>query len=287
MFERVVVGYDGSQASLGALEWAANEAHLRRATLDVMASIFVPTVFPVWPYGEIPAIDADRVRDETAADLERAVEGVAARHPGLRVNPRVMFGPPVDVLSLESKTADLVVVGTTGRGWVGHVLLGSTAHGLSRTAASAVALIPPGERRHTTGRIIAGTDGSESSDAALDWAVGETERRDAELIVVHSWFYPYIEFSTAELHDRARVDASLVLGAAVDRCSKRTAFPVRGELIEDSAAPALIEAGTEADMVVLGSRGRGRFRSLLFGSVARAVAEHAPCPVVIVRPPSA
>ena len=61
---------------------------------------------------------------------------------------------------------------------------------------------------------------------------------------------------------------------------------VRGLLLDHSAAPALIEQGLHADMVVVGSRGRGRFRTLLFGSVARAVSEHAPCPIVVVRPPS-
>jgi nucleotide-binding universal stress UspA family protein len=239
----------------------------------------------MWPYGDIPPFDVDAACADAAADLERAAADVASRHPGLHVDTEVLVGPPADVLSLESKTADVAVVGTTGRKRLEDVLHGSTAHGLARSSSCPLALIPPSPGRVRTGRIVAGTDGSEHSDAALDWAVAETERRDAELLVVHAWFYPCTEFSSEDLHDRTRVEASLVLGAAVDRCSERTAVPVHGELVEDSAAPALIAAGSEADMIVLGSRGRGRFRTLQFGSVARTVAEHAPCPIVVIRPP--
>jgi len=285
MFDRLVVGFDGSRAAIGALEWAAEEAELRGAEVDVIACVFAPALFPVWPAGEIPVYDIDAVRADAEADLGRVLTDLARTHPHVRSEPTVVLGRAVDVLSAESKSADILVVGATGAGRIEDALLGSTAHVLARTSACPLALVPFGEPRAKMDRIVVGTDGSEHSDAALDWAVDEAVRRDAELVVVHTWFYPYgvSAFGSFEMHDRTRVDASLVLGTAVDRCRERTTVTVRGELVEDSAAPALIAEASQADLIVVGSRGRGRFRRLLFGSVARAVAEHSPCPVVIVR----
>nr|WP_205528367.1 universal stress protein [Desertimonas flava] len=84
-------------------------------------------------------------------------------------------------------------------------------------------------------------------------------------------------------HDLTRVDAALVLDRALERCRDRGRGAVRGELVEGPPARSLLEHADHADLVVVGSRGRGGFRSLLFGSVAHRVAEHAACPVVVVR----
>ena len=289
MFDRLVVGFDGSQPSVAALRWAAGEAQLRRAKVDAIACVFVPVLFPVWPVGQIPLFihEVKTMRADAQADLGRVLADVTRSHPDVAFHSNVVDGHPLDVLVLESERCDMVVIGATGARAVEAPFLGSTASGLARTCASPLVLVPGGEQHARSDRIVVGTDGSGHSDAALDWAADEADRRGAELVVVHAWWYPYggTELAPSEMHDRTRVDASLVLGVAVERCQERAGVSVRGLLLEHSAAPALIEQGLHADMVVVGSRGRGRFRTLLFGSVARAVSEHAPCPIVVVRPP--
>jgi nucleotide-binding universal stress UspA family protein len=115
MFDRIVVGFDGSEGSSGALACAAAEAEMRGATLDVVSAVFVPTVYPVWPYGETPPFDADQARADVAARLDDVVAPIRREHASLEIGTKVLFGAPIEALATESKTADVVVVGTTWR----------------------------------------------------------------------------------------------------------------------------------------------------------------------------
>jgi len=136
------------------------------------------------------------------------------------------------------------------------------------------------------GRIVVGVDGSDGSCQALAWAVEEARLRDARLDVVHAWHEPYVggypytlvsydprdwEASARQLlHELlAEVDTG---GVTVERI-----------VVHDLAARALIEAAKGADLVVVGTRGRGGFSGLLLGSVSSHVVHHAPCPTVVVR----
>ena len=136
-------------------------------------------------------------------------------------------------------------------------------------------------------RIVVGIDGSEGARRALRWALEEAVLRHAQVEVVHAWHLPYVSgdpfvataFDPALYEDAART----LLDNAVDRedISGLVAPPER-TLVCGSAAPALLDAGKAADLVVVGSRGLGGFTGLLLGSVSHQVAHHAECPVVVV-----
>ncbi len=83
--------------------------------------------------------------------------------------------------------------------------------------------------------------------------------------------------------DIARVDAAIVMECALELARERAVGDVQGRVVEASAAEALIDASDTADLVVVGSRGIGGFRSMLLGSVALTVAVHATCPVAVIR----
>ena len=134
-----------------------------------------------------------------------------------------------------------------------------------------------------TGRVIVGADGSEGSRRAIRWAADEARIRGAVLEVVHAWtllgqpddgtFDPdYGEDQARQLLD-AELDA---VGDALD------GVEVERTVVCDLAAPALIDAAKRADLLVVGSRGRGGFRGLLLGSVSSQVVHHATCAVAIV-----
>lgn len=137
-----------------------------------------------------------------------------------------------------------------------------------------------------TGRVIVGADGSEGSRRAIRWAAEEARFRGAVLEVVHAWtllgqpddgtFDP----NYGEDEARQFLDAELeAVGEALD------GVEVERTVVCDLGAPALIDAAKRADLLVVGSRGRGGFRGLLLGSVSSQVVHHAQCAVAIIPDP--
>jgi nucleotide-binding universal stress UspA family protein len=137
--------------------------------------------------------------------------------------------------------------------------------------------------------IVVGIDGSDDSRRALRWALDEARLRHTTLRVVHAWRMPYapaiagyVPLPEAPLYDAAKKGAQHVLD---EELSAIEAADVKVEplLVEGSLVPMLLQAGKDADLLVVGSRGHGGFAELLLGSTGQQVAHHATCPVVIVR----
>ncbi len=277
----VLAGFDGSAPAIRAVRWAAAEADRRRAPLEILACYAPPPMVGLWavPY------DLDAIRDGLAAEMQRVEAVVHEAFPDLDIDGRVVLGRPADELAKESKAADIAVLGTSGAAAVESMLLGSVAHAVARHAACPVVLVPDVPvARSRDPKVVVGIDGSPAASAALDWAVAEADDRNAELVVVHAWRDTYgTVIDDDEAHDLRRVDAALELDIAVERAREVARGPVRGALVEGRAADAILNAGFDADLLVVGSRGRGALRSTLFGSVAHAVAERAKRPVAIIR----
>jgi nucleotide-binding universal stress UspA family protein len=136
--------------------------------------------------------------------------------------------------------------------------------------------------------IVVGVDGSDHSKAALRWALEEARIRGASLRVVHAWFaYPPLVPGTpvtASDWDALRDEAR----AFVERFVEETIgdppdVEISAMAPHATAAPALVDAAEDADLLVVGSRGLGGFMGLLLGSVSRQCAQRAPCPLVIVH----
>lgn len=144
------------------------------------------------------------------------------------------------------------------------------------------------------GTIVVGVDGSEGSLEALRWAAEEARLRSAKLVALHAWYAPYAPAMPGIGEPTALpVDRTVVQQAADEAldASLREAG-VAGEgieleraVVEDSAARALLDRAEDADLLVVGSRGHGRIAGALLGSISQQVAQHASCPVVIVRAP--
>jgi nucleotide-binding universal stress UspA family protein len=133
--------------------------------------------------------------------------------------------------------------------------------------------------------IVVGVDGSEQSLSALDWAVTEARLRGGEIRLVTAWFYPPLATPVGQpvIDDTFRKSAEQVQASALAGVAD-AGVPVSGQVVENSAAAAILDAAVGADLVVVGSRGHGGFAGLLLGSVSAQVIHHAPCPVLIVRP---
>lgn len=281
---RLVVGFDGSPASIAAIGWAAAEADIRGAAVHVISSYAMPATIDMgYGAGFAALINIDELIEATETQLQTVTEEQFAAHPDVGYDFAVVADRPGPALLAAAHEADLLIVGSTGRGAVSRFLLGSTASDLLAGSPCPVVLVR-GTAQSTSGRVVVGADGSQPSARAVRWAVDEADRRRAELVVLHGWEYPYSQMQDGlgVGGSLAEVDAAVVLDAAVEAARERSGGTVHPELVESGAVDALLDASATADLVVVGSRGRGGFRSMLFGSVAHAVAGHAHCTVVVV-----
>src|SRR5262245_19901429 len=146
----------------------------------------------------------------------------------------------------------------------------------------------------TKQRIVVGIDGSESSKAALEWAVAEARMRGAQLTVVLAWEFPTVtltSYGDANLPVMSKVDtekqAEIVAHAMLsDVMGDSLEPPVDLVVRNGHPAPVLLEQAKGADLVVVGSRGRGGVRGAVLGSVSTKVVHHAECPVLVFRHPA-
>jgi nucleotide-binding universal stress UspA family protein len=187
----------------------------------------------------------------------------------------------------------MVVLGDRGRGGFAGLLLGSVATAVSAHASSPVVVVRGDVSADPrTGPVVVGVDDSPDGRAAVSAAFAEAAARGVGLVAVRAWAPP----ATWHCLSRPRHDDAIEeMETAERRLLSDVVEPGRGahpdvtvtlHLPETSASDALVSASRDAQLVVVGSRGRGGFRGLLLGSVSQQLLHHAHCPVLVVRPTS-
>ncbi len=290
----VVVGVDGSESAARAVRWAAAEAALRHAPLRLV-SVF--TAVPPGRFGD-PSLSGPYRRHlveagHAALDAAAGVAGEVA--PGVEVQPDLREGFPVPALLSASGDAVLTVVGSRGLGGFTGLLAGSVAvalaaHGGSpvvvvrgdEVAPAAVGAEPPDERP-----VLVGVDGSPASEAAIGLAFDEASLRGAPLQALHTWLDHGLVPALAARIDWAALETeehALLAQRLAGWSQKYPDVDVRGVIECDRPGRAVVAASTAAQLVVVGSRGRGGGAGLFLGSVSHALLHHAHCPVMVARP---
>lgn len=287
MHSAIVVGYDGSPQAGAAVRWAAARAKERRRPLDVVHA---------WGFAE-PGGGAgtswlgERVLAQVREVPEEGVRIALAAEPGIEVRPVLDHGSPVSVLARRGVAAPLVVVGRHGSGR--NPLLGSVTSGVLHQVPTAVAVVPQ-SARPGRGPVVVGFDGSPASFVAVEEGRAAAELLGVELQVLVAWT-PTVQATTPQLRalrapstaDGARQSAELVADRARSWCQTRPELATEVRLVEGRARDVLIRRTADAALVVVGTRGRGGFVSLVLGSVSRAVVHRARCPVLVTRDPEA
>jgi nucleotide-binding universal stress UspA family protein len=137
--------------------------------------------------------------------------------------------------------------------------------------------------------VVVGVDESDEAKAVLHFALDEAALRGSTLRIVHAWTLPLVPggYGIAALPsdylERLRTKAEGVVDQALSESPADGRPPIERRVVQGSPSQVLIEASQEADLLVVGSRGRGGFAGLLLGSVSQQCAQHAHCPVVVVR----
>ena len=187
--QQIVVGVDGSPESLTAARWAAREAGLRDLSLLLVHAFDIP-VAGMLGY-TVPAALTDGLSESGEQILADAAQDIRQDHPDLEITSRLAQSDPRPILVEASERAVLTVVGTRGGGRIPGVILGSVALHITAHGRSPVAVIPAGAAvdpaETQAGLVLLGVDGSRTSEAAVEFAFDEADRRGAPLRAVLVW----------------------------------------------------------------------------------------------------
>ncbi|MFM9457271.1 universal stress protein [Streptomyces europaeiscabiei] len=282
----IVVGVDGSEPGLRAVDWAADEAALRGAPLRlVYASLWER--YEGARLAEDLGEPSERVRAEDIVDS--AARRAHLRRPDVKITTDVLPEEPEYTLLRESRNASLLVTGTRGRSALTEALLGSVSLTVAAHAHCPMIVVRGSHDNRalpvTHGRVVVGVGERPTPSAAVRFAFEEAGRRGAEVEAVRAWRcpahettdHPLLAGEPARLHEEQAVEAleSALQDAPADvRLHRRTA--------EGHARNALVDASRDADLLIIGAKRRQRHFGLQLGRVTHGVLHHSACPVVIV-----
>jgi nucleotide-binding universal stress UspA family protein len=288
----VVVGADGSPSSLVAVEWAARAAAMRHAPLTVVhvvPPLSVAASALAWPVGRVPQEVLEIQENDgrrVIADAIKVAEDGATGGNRPEIDSEMVFGRYVPALVDLSKDAELMVVGC--RGQTGQRrLLGSVSTGSIHHAHCPVAVIHDelSSSLHSPRLpVVLGVDGSRASELATAIAFDEASWRGVDLVALHVW-------SDTDMSKVFGIDSSAVQAAAARTLTESLAgwqerYPeVTVHRVVEFERPVrhLLEQAEKAQLIVVGSHGRGGFGGMLLGSVSTAVAQEARIPVIVAR----
>ena len=288
----VVVGADGSPSSQLAVNWAARAAAMRHVPLTVVhvvPSLSVAASTLAWPAGRVPQEVLEIQENDgrrVIADAIKVVEDSATGGNRPEIDSEMLFGRYVPALVDLSKDAQLMVVGCRGRTGQ-HRLLGSVSTGLIHHAHCPVAVIHDevsSSLQSPRLPVVVGIDGSRASELAMEIAFDEASWRGVDLVALHVW-------SDTDMSTVFGIDSSAVQSAADKTLAESLAgwqerYPeVTVQRVVEFERPVrhLLEQAEKAQLVVVGSHGRGGFAGMMLGSVSTAVAQEARVPVIVGR----
>lgn len=282
----VVVGVDGSEPGLRAVDWAADEAVRRGAPLRLVYASLWERYEGAQP-AEDPGEPYERLRAEDI--VETAARRAHGRRPDLKISTEVVAEEPEYVLVRESRSASLLVTGSRGRSGIAEALSGSVSLTVAGHAHCPMVVVRGSHdnqaRTGTHGRVVVGVAEKPTGSAALGFAYEEARRRGVPVEAVRAWRcpthetigHPLLAGEPATLHEQRaaeELEAALQDAPADVELHRRT--------VEGHTRTALVNASRGADLLVIGARRHQRHFGLQLGRVAHGVLHHSACPVAIV-----
>lgn len=291
----IVCAVDGSDASKTAAKWAANTAVKRGIPLRLVSSYSMPQF--LYAEGMVPPQELyEDLEAETLEKIEEAKKVAIDYMPDVDVSHQIEEGSPIDMLLDLSEQCTMIVMGSRGLGGLSGMVMGSVSAAVVSHASCPVVVVREDNavtEETKYGPVVVGVDGSGVSQKAIENAFKEAQARGAELIAVHTWMDMQVQASLAGLSAAQQQwqvveeEQNALLGQRLAGWSER--FPdvkVTKVVTRDRPVRALADASEGAQLLVVGSHGRGGFKGMLLGSTSRALLQAAPCPMMVVRPDS-
>jgi nucleotide-binding universal stress UspA family protein len=273
----VVVGVDGSDGSLRAVEWAAQAAERRKAPLRIVSVPAMPprmqTEAPPLP-GE-PTNVADELRGFSAQGLGAAVTRAEEVAPDLLIDTDLLTGAPAQAVTDSGSGAQLLVVGARGMGGFAALILGSVSRYVAAHAPCPAIIVrtdgraDPNEAR---GEVVVGVRDAPAAIEAIEFAFEEAALRGVDLVAVHS----------EHGHDGGQEASAALTEALSDWRDKFPAVTARSEIVSGHAGQALAGYTERAALVVIGRHGETTGARHAIGSVPHTVLNHARGPIAVV-----
>jgi nucleotide-binding universal stress UspA family protein len=277
----VIVGYDGSPDAKRALTWAAAYARTREAPVRVVVATGDMRL------RQVTELDQEWERSRVAELTADVRAAVAAAGLGEDAVDMVDAGPAPAVI-VAADPSSVIVLGSRGHGRIAGALAGSVTQHVTYHAPCTVVVVRE-QSNPDARRVVVGVDGSEECKPALDFAFAYADRTNAPLTAVHvlHTLAPGPPYASRYVGDRYAGELSKAEPIIDEFLSvhvrKHPGVEVSREIVAGSTGRVLCDASEQAALLVVGSRGRGAFQSLLLGSVGQAVLHNARCPVVIAR----
>ena len=270
----IVAGYDGSPGGAHALRWAAREARARGTTLTACLA-WTPD------HMELPTESAlcDLARQHGQEILARGLPYAESELGPGRVRADLACGSAAQVLCERSTEADMVVVGSRGHSELPGLLLGSVAWQVAGHAARPVVVVRGAWRpaNQAPGPVVVGADGSPAGQAAVVFAFEEAALRDVPLVAVCA-----LADAPGRFGESRQVEEDFE-DLMAREAKEHPEVSVTHRVLAGTPRAALLTATADAQMLVVGSRGRGGLDDMPIGSIAQALLQHAPCPVGVVH----
>ncbi len=299
MFQKILACTDGSSYSIDAVEMAATLASKFQSEIKVL-SVFStyyaePASMGVWAMA-IPQETIDECAQAQRCEIEKQVEPIFKR-VGISGKVFQEMGHPADCIIEAAKRehSDLLVLGSRGRGAFKSFMLGSVSDSVLHHAPCPVLVTRGEHNRHKTEgfqRILFATDGSEGASKATQVALSLAQKFSTPLTVVNVFepFLPLPEMASEdEQSEQTHTSLSNRVLEVISQTIRSAAqeYGVLVSIFQERGDPgeSIVRFADEHqfDLIVMGCRGLGTFKSLLLGSVSSRVAHHAHCPVLIVR----
>ncbi len=280
MSEKYLIGVDGSEQSKVALAWGLARATERGASVELLH------------------VADDSFLSESVAFLSEAqraseqmlsAETEYARSLGFTgpITGTAVVGHPIAEVEEASKRADLLILGAHHGSRFAGSFFGTRAVKVAAVARCPVVVVPPSELRPNAG-VVVGIDGSDPSRKAIAFAAEEASFRGVPLIAVYAWMPPLtpgLEYLWSEElveSQRSAAEEAIAIGTA-GLAQRYPDLEIRREIVQAPPVAALVQAAEGAELLVVGSRGRGGISRLLLGSVSHGVLQALPCPVAVTR----
>lgn len=278
---KLVVGIDDSEGSAHSLRWAERHAARTGGTLKVVTCWQHPLAG--WGVGSaLSPFSSEDLSDYYSEAQERVVVD-ACGGSQVPMDMEVAEGSAARVLVEEASDADLVIVGTRGRGRVAGALLGSVSCQVAAAAPCPVVVVPTTASLDLDGSMVVGVDGSTGSRAALRWAGAHATGPIRVIHALEHPFDPIYEDPGIDLGNPLEAGRQLVETFVAETLGDRP--EVTTEVIQGSPRAALLDATTPGSMIVMGARGATGFDGLLLGSITTGVLSQAKVPVVVLPEP--